>query len=340
MDNRRIIVLREGTLTIGDGYVLGVDSLGNELDITPARQQILRALADNLNHPVKYEVLFRAYSGNVIGYRRELVVDLIHGMPQCIKSAIKNQRNVGYRLIGEIKSDATSNYVLKEQQPHITNEITTNHAKEECLSVLVGDYYGFFLDPTGTGAALGAYIRVGSCTEESGLVVNAVLGIRTDAVLYDDVVNQVFLGEGKEYFAQYERFREMLSENDKRCFWGSGQVRFVKNAAEFTLITPRNAKWTIMIDIGNYLGGGRSRHSGDDGKYRGGLGVYAALSTQYGTFCGRFGIVRREFHNSLRMSLKNSELQEMLKLSRVDDRKPLSTSPQEDNYWYSWFMSE
>jgi hypothetical protein len=112
-----------------------------------------------------------------------------------------------------------------------------------------------------------------------------------------------------------------------------------KTAAEFTLTNPRDTKWSLMIELSNYFQGGRSRHSMDDGKYRGGLGLYLALISPYGIFSGKFGMVRKELYKP-NHSLNNSEIQEMLKLSTRDGKIPLMVDPREDNYWYSWFMSE
>ena len=336
MNDRQTITLDNGTtLTVSEKYVSCRDCDNKEVLLSVEKQRIIRTLANNLNSPVDKETLYKAYTQSDYCDDPERVVGMIYKMPNCIRDYILTIRGIGYRLVEHLP-----NKCAPKNDTSVDSRETVDKTPQarNCPGILTGDYYGFFLDPVGLGTVVGAYIRIEDGGQEP--VVSAVLGIRTDSVLFSGDLAQIFSCPRSTRPELYHAFHEELSKNDRRCFWCSGQVRMVKTVAELTLTTPKGAQWSMVFELGNYLDGGRSkRHHGDDAKYRGGLGLCIALSTQYGTFAGKFGMVRKEFC-SAKQSLTNTQLQTILQRSIQDANIPLMIDPREDNYWYSWFMSE
>ena len=339
MKNPQTIALGNGTTLVpGDGFVLCRDRNNKDVHLSLEKQRLIMALIDNLNYPVYKETLYKAYTQCDYGYDPSRVAGMIYNMPSCIRPYILTERGIGYRLVGHIENHQRTNYTAPVQD---SGSVDQMFATNKSLEFLTGDYYGFFLDPVGLGTVLGAYIHIEDCSQgqEPELAVSAVLGIRSDQALFGDGIGQIFSGGKANNYNRYQTFYAGLGENDRRCFWCDGNVRMRKTAAEFTLSTPTDTKWSLLIELSNYFEGRRNRHSGDDGKYRGGLGLYMALLSPYGIFAGKFGMVRKELYKPNRQ-LNHSETQKMLKLSTRDGRIPLMVDPREDNYWYSWFMSE
>jgi hypothetical protein len=243
------------------------------------------------------------------------------------------ERGVGYRLSGNWAQDDQNLQLPREQMMEMSGGNIP-------LKQFSSDFYGFFLDPSGTGSVVGAYIHVdeANCEHPTELDVTAVLTVRSDEVLFSEAFFEVFHAEAAQRYARYEAFRKGLSENDRRCFWAKGKLNMINSTAELTLIAANNAKWTFFIEIDNYLKSNRQKKGSGHGNYRGGLGIFVAVSSQYNTCAGKFGIIHKDYCPP-NLSLKNGQMQELLKLSEKDGRIPLQIGPREDNQWYSWFMS-
>lgn len=324
MKSPQIIVLDNGATVYVTEDQVTYEPCGEADRFTVSMQRVIMKLAQNLNRYVTYRELHEVYDGRAMEDMGRNLQRMKDKMPPAIKGAIQTKNGLGYRLVGTA--------VDTPRQETFTGESPAQ---------LAGDYYGFFLDPVGSGSVLGGYLRIeeGEDPRASELPVSGVLGIRSDSVLFSEELAGIFAEAPANRYAQYQDFHRACSPNDRRCFWGEGRIRLVKNAAELTLTTPKGAKWTVMIDLSNYLGGGRGRYPGEDGNYRGGKGIFAALSTQYGTLAGKFGMIRKSFCKP-EISLKNPDLQEMLKMTHQSETTPLMVLPIEDNYWYNWFMSQ
>lgn len=334
MEDLRTIKLSNGTvLMIGDQFLICKDSEGVEVRLSVEKQRIIKALADHLNYPVTKEELYQAYTQGDNLYNSERVVGMIYNMPACIKANIVTERGVGYRLAGNWVQDAPNGQLPREQMTHGSGENIP-------LNRFSGDYYGFFLDPSGTGSVVGGYMHMDEANDEhpTELDVTAVLTVRSDKVLFSEAFSEAFHAETEQRYDRYEAFRKDLSENDRRCFWTKGKLNMINSTAELTLIATNNAKWTFFIEIDNYLKSNRQRKGPGHGSYRGGLGIFVAVSTQYNTCAGKIGIIHKDFCPK-NLSLKNGQMQELLKLSEKDGRIPLRIDQREDNQWYSWFMS-
>lgn len=317
-----IVTLANGTTLYIEEDQVTYEPCVEEEKFTVSMQRVVRELARNLNHHVSYDKLYQVYDGRACEDKGRHLQRMRDKMPSVIKSAIKAKNNLGYKLIG------TPVDIEARPQP------------SGGLGVLTGDYYSFFLDPLGSGAVLGGYIRIEEGEARAAeLPVTAVLGVRSDGVLFGERIGEIFLAEPSERYARFRALHKDCSPNDRRFFWGEGKLRFVNTYAEMTLSTPKGAKWTLMLDLNKFLTGGRGRYPGEDGKYRGGKGIYVALATQYDTFAGKIGIIRTSFCKP-QMSLKDSDLQELIQQTVTNGNIPLRVPSIEDNYWYNWFMSK
>ena len=322
MKSPRIISLDNGTTLYVTEDQVTYEPSGDTDRFTVSMQRVVMKLAENLNCYVPYGELHQVYDGRAmedIGRNLQRMKDK---MPPAVKGAIQTKNGLGYRLVGtpvEAPQDTAGNGP----------------------ALLTGDYYDFFLDPVGSGAVLGGYLRIEDLGDPGAteLPVSGVLGIRSDSILFSDALSGIFAEDPANRYARFRDFHAQCSPNDRRCFWSEGSVGLVKDAAELTLSTRKGAKWTVVIELGNYLSGGRGRNRSEDGKYRGGKGIVMALSTQYGTFAGKFGIIRTSFCKS-QISLKNPDLQQMLKITDRCPQIPLMVPSIEDNFWYNWFMSQ
>lgn len=322
MKNPQIVTLENGTVLCIEKDQVTYEPCAPGDKFTVSMQRVVIELARNLNRYVPYEQLHEVYEGRACEDMGRNLQRMKEKMPPAIKGAIKTKNGLGYQLAGT------------PADPRIQPPGNQGPA------LLAGDYYGFFLDPVGSGQVLGGYIRIekGECDRDTEMSVSAVLGIRSDCILFGEGVADIFSAEPADRYAQFRSLHARCSPNDRRCFWGEGTVRLVKTFAELTLTTPKGAKWTVMLDLDNYLSGGRGSDPGENGKYRGGKGIYMALATQYDTFSGKFGIIRKNFRKN-QIGLKDPKLQALLQTG-TDGILPLRVTPIEDNYWYNWFMSE
>lgn len=344
MKNLQEITLSNGTLLrIEDGMVACWDSDHARIDLTRGQNDIVYKLARNLNHPLSMNQLYESYSGDDASIDNKGISNKVHKMkrslPECIRDTIKSVRGYGYQLDGTLgwnaNHDSSSNFVgLK-----VVSEIQFGR-----VSDLAGDYYGYYLDPLGTGAVLGAYIHIenaGSALEPQ-LDAYSVLGIRSEYVLLGDNISEIFKNKGKNYKERFKLFKKGLNVNDQRCSWWQGNVNADGTLAIIDLLkSDTGAKWKIILDIKEYIRCRRDREREDD-YYRGGLGLVLATRTLHGTACFRLGLIRKTFIKQA-ISMNNEDMKSRLKL--LDDSKeamwkPLKLSGWLDKHWYDWIMTE
>lgn len=325
---KQITLINGATLYLTEGLVTCVDSANHRHSFTSGQQKLLWKLAENLDCPVSTAALYEAYAGSgpQIDGRgiRDNVAKLKNTLPDCVKSAIKSMRGYGYLLMG-----------MPEQSTALPAA-----GSDSPVPLRAEEYFGYFLNPVGDGSVLGAYLHIKNRGSQQApqLYAYAVFAVRSDAVLYGQDIVEIF-SESGNYGQQFEAFKDKCSDNDRRCFWGEGQVQLNNTVAHISFSTPTNAKWELILEMGNYLSGGRKQYRGDAGKYRGGMGILIGVSTQFSTFACKLGLVHKSFVKPS-LSLKNEELKKMLRISENNGWNPLMVEPREDNYWYNWFMSE
>lgn len=303
--------------------------------LTYSQQQVICKLVENINQPVSYLDLYASYSVSASDVAvpndtntRITIAKLKATFPYYIKEAITSERKIGYKLIAKSKIPIDKSKI---------SQIENTHEGHELLYDLVGDYYGFYLDPLGTGATLATYIHI-----DQYLNAYAILNIRNDEVLSSNSISTIFCPENqKSYYDGFRKFQKDLDENNKRCSFGQGTVSADGSILIITLKTPhgRGEKWTIVIDLSNYLSCARS-HSNENDRYRGGLGLVFASRTINGTMCFRIGLVRKKFIKNF-FCLDNAEIKSRLQIlddSRNAIWRPLKLSGFLDKIWYNWIM--
>lgn len=333
LDNDVILQIRGELVTCQDHS-------GAPLELTRGQQKLLGKLCHNLNQPVSMADLYKAYTGEAPVIDAKGVADNLAKMkntlPRCIRSCVKSVRGFGYRLEGHRDNQASSAPAADHTGP-AGNSMGM-------LADLAGDYCGFYLDPLGTSTVLAAYIRIENqgTRRSPELTAYALLGIRSEKVLLSQELHNVFHQTQGRYQDAFRDFKKSLTDNDRRCSWAQGEVFSEGNLAIIDLLTnTTGGKWTIMLDIAGYLQCGRDRDCESDG-YRGGLGLVLSSRTLHGTYCSRFGVIRREFiHDTL--LLNHEEMKNKLKV--LDDSKdafwkPLKLSGWLDKLWYDWFMND
>lgn len=303
--------------------------------LTYSQQQVICKLAENINQPVSYSDLYASYSDPDSDVAvpndtntRVTIAKLKATFPYYIRESIASERKIGYKLIAKSMLPIDKSKI---------GQLENTHEGHEFLYDLVGDYYGFYLDPLGTGATLATYIHI-----DQHLNAYAILNIRNDEVLSSNSISTIFCSENQEsYYNSFRKFQKDLDENNQRCSFGEGTVSSDGSISIITLRTPhgRGEKWTIVIDLSNYLLCGRS-HSSENDLYRGGLGLVFASRTTNGTMCFRIGLVRKKFFKSF-FSLNNAEIKSRLQIlddSRNAIWRPLKLSGFLDKIWYNWIM--
>ena len=329
MNQRKELTLITGVhLLIDRSSLLCYDADDSEIVLTRGQELLLKKLADHANHAVSMSDLYEAYSGDTatiddIGIR-DNIAKMKNTLPACIKHSIKSVRGYGYKLM------------TKQFSPTYTGENEDNTTeKSENPAGLIGDYFGFLLDPVGNGSVLGAYFHIEKANRNS-LSVSAVLGIRdTNMLLSQDLVD-VFSSEKADYHQNFKEFIDRHSTNNKRCFWAEGDLQCHNAVAELRLKTPIDARWNIWLNLSRFLE--RDKHDSHY-TYKGGLGFAVAATPSYGTFCCKFGLVRTSYLTQPQ-KLSDPELKSMLQLSSIHDFSPLLLDIQKDRYWYNWFSSE
>lgn len=338
MNQSRDIIFPNGCrLTFTGEWLVCYDESDHVIKLTRGQEKLLNKLANNVNSAVSMSALYEAYAYAPFVEDnediRENVTKMKNTLPGCIKGYIKSVRGYGYKLI-----DTNSSQARNIEKP--TNLTGRSHrmVEQSNISGLVGDYYGFCLDPVGNGAVLGAYIHIENRGDKQNpdITVSAVLGIRNDDILLSERLAEVFSGAEGTYHRKFKDFISTHSANNKRCFWAEGKINVHGNVAEIALRTPIDAKWNIWMDIGSYLD---RRQNDEDYRYKGGIGLAVALTPSYGTFCCKFGLVREVYLGSS-VTLNDSDLKQMLRISDNTGWNPLSLDVRADRYWYNWFMTE
>lgn len=322
-------------LNIENSRVLKIK--GQDHALTSAQQKIICKLAINANQPVSYLELYNSYSDNYIEAPNSSDVHLTvsklkNTLPKYIKDAIVSERKFGYKLI--VKNFISCGDTI--EATYKISEIPPSIDTDQLLYDLVGDYYGFYLNPLGTGSTLGAYLHI-----DSSLNAYAILNLRSDDVLRSDNVSDIFRSEHQNYYDRFLEFQRNLDENNKRCFFSKGSISCDGPLISIDLSVQKDAesKWKILIDSTNYSSSTRE-HLSENDNYRGGLGLVLASRTINGTMCFRIGLVRKAFRNDF-FHLENSEIQARLQI--LDDSKnavwrPLKISGFLDKIWYNWIM--
>lgn len=347
MKNPREITLSNGTTLRIEGNMLwGFDNKFHPIDFTPAQRKILHKLAMNLNCPVSMIALYEAYADQGVQVDDKGISDNVakvkNTIHDSVKSSVKSVRGYGYKLIGTQNHQIENNLSVHTDAMPISAKSPVESSGH--FSDLTGDYYGFYLDSLGTKSILSTYIHI----ENAGtvacpqLTAYAVFGIRSNEVLMGDDLSQVFIGPAKDYHDAFTTFKHTLSDNGKRCSWLCGPI-----CADGTIVNiqlqKNNSpeKWTILLDISEYLRCKRDRENESD-FYRGGLGITLASRTVHGTFCFRLGLVRKSCIND-EMIQNQEEMKERLNIldgSKDALWKPLKLSGWLDKIWYEWIMNE
>lgn len=345
---KQIRLSNEAVLHIEAGIVTCFDRNLHQFELTRGQQKMLHKLADNINHPLPMSILYEAYTGEATPNDsrgiRDNVAKMKNTLPNCIKTAIKSVRGYGYKLIGSVEDCACQGMVMFHQTP---NQIPVNDSKAENINEplldLVGDYYGYYLDPLGTSAVLGAYLHIERADDiyPPKLAAYAVLGIRSDHIFLSNEIEEIFHQTGQKYKDAYKEYKQTLDSNDRRCYWGQGDIDTDENLVIITLITSdTGARWEIIIDLYEYLERQKYRENEND-FYRGGMGLALVSRDIHGTFCLRLGLIRKT-RTKQSVSLSTVELRNKLKIS--DDSKdavwkPIKLSRWIDKLWYDWIMN-
>lgn len=337
------ITLSNGTLLrIEDGMVACWDSDHARISLTRGQNDIVYKLARNLNHPLSMNQLYEAYSGDDASIDNKGISNKVHKMKDslhpCIKDAIKSVRRYGYQLEGELGSNMNQDNTSEFEGLNVASETQFGRASE-----LMGDYYGFYLDPLGKGSVLGSYIHIENTgtRDKPQMTAYAIAGIRGKEALLGNEIANIFNGPVKNYYNSYKKFKEELSDNDRRCSWLQGTLSSDGELATLHLSSINSQMtWTIILDIKEYMRCRRDREKDND-FYRGGLGLVLALKTVHGTISFRLGLVRKSFLKKT-MIQNNNEMADRLKL--LDDSKdamwkPLKLSGWLDKLWYEWIMN-
>lgn len=342
MHNPLKIVLKGGAILLVNTEEKWVRCMNRDPEcehMTRAVQLMICTLVKNLNAPVRSVDLYNSYSGenateNSV-YIRTAVTKMKRTFPLYVRQAVLSERGYGYKLIGDFVSTDVS---LDERS------IEEGDKEKGSFYDLIGDYYGFYLDPLGTGAVLGGYLHIEKKigTENSQMKAYAILNLRNDKILFSEDVMGIFTQNEQCYRKSFLEYKKNLDKNNQRCLFCEGCVNSDGSIAIITLAVDGNgAKWNIIIDLKEYLNCSRIRINEND-YYRGGLGLAFISRTINGTSCFRMGLVRNAFVKEF-ISLENEEMKDRLKL--LDDSKdaiwkPLKLSGWLDKLWYNWMMSD
>lgn len=343
MENLQNITLPNGVvLRIMDGIVTCTDADQSSVHLTLSQQKMIRTLAQKLNFPVSIAELYAGYTDTIeyIDTKgiRENVAKMKNTFPGCVKDYILSERGYGYKLVSASAQEAHKN---------TGNKNLTNSWSPECndkrITELAGEYYGFYLDPLGKGYVLGSYFFIynAGTADNTQMRVCAIVGIRDKEILHAGVIQDIFTSHPSDYYDSFVKFKRILNDNDKRCFWLQGSLSRDDNLVTMHLASRNSHEtWTVILDIAEYLCCGRDWDHDND-LYRGGLGLVLALKTAYGTISFRLGLVRKALlsHELLHADEERKEWLKIQDDSKNAVWKPLELSTQLDKLWYDWFMN-
>lgn len=255
-----------------------------------------------LKHPGKtipYDTLYNSYpnKGAKCGAASALTKERSR-LPQDIKENVKNEYGCGYRLL--LQQEQTA-------EPPAEKETPTGIIGD--IGDLLGEYYGFYLDPT--GQLTGAYLHIQEDAEGCGCKMNAdgIFGLRSDELMQK--VPQVFHGEAP-YAEQFKKFKEALTGPQRKCFFASGELReFDQHVVAITLAREHIDRWNIVINIKDFMLDPRPRDC-DRNLYRGGMAMMIGCWTKSGIVAYRIAFVRKSWFNPKIMTLQSQDLKDML----------------------------
>lgn len=259
--------------------------------------QILSYLLRHPGKTVPYEVLYNSYpnKGAKCGAASALTKERSR-LPQDIKENVKNEYGCGYQLL--LQQEQTA-------EPLAEKETATGVIGD--IEDLLGEYYGFYLDPT--GRMTGAYLRLYKDPECAGITANAILDIRSDEALKR--MPQVFTAEGAPC-EQFKILKQSLTGEQRKCFWNSGELQvFDKHVVAITLSRQFSDRWNIVINIKDFMLDPRPRDC-DRNLYRGGMAMMIGCWTKSGIVACRIGFVRKSWFNPHIMTLQSQDLKDML----------------------------
>lgn len=333
MSHKPKIYLANGvTLHISNGLLTCMDEDDTIIALTAGQQKLLKKLAETPNRPVPFDTLYAAYTNEdqqltYAGISNSNLAKMKRTFPNCIRPYIKNVRNVGYYL---------------EAAPQPTDSPRESHNDISYLTQLCGDYYGFYLDPLGTGELLSAYFHIETAGNNDAAQLNAfiIFGIRSREVLFSPELRNIFSKNVLDPKTAVEAYKDTLSENDRRFSYGEGMVLCNENMASIVLNMNRGS-FELLLSLENYIKGGRKKER-EENFFRGGMGLLISTKTFHGTYCIRMGLVKKEFLKDGFFE-KQEEIKRMLKIhdsSETAEWKPLKLSETLDRLWYNLFMSE
>ena len=343
MKNPQQILLSNGTiLRIEENMLWGFDSCHRPIKLTPAHRKILHCLASKLNSPVSMMELYEAYSHQGVEIDNKGISDnvtkLKNTLPPSVKPSVRSVRGYGYKLLGTCEQ-----HTEDQHHSHLSPEENPSQSPGR-FADLTGDYYGFYLDPFGKQAILGAYLHIENTgtARQPQLTAYAIVNVRSTETLLSDEIAQVFADSSRDYQAAFKTFKHGLSDNGKRCSLLHGPID-----ADGTLVdihlkkddTPEH--WKILLDMAESLRCRRERKNEKD-FYRGGLGITLASRTIHGTFCFRLGVVRRTCMSDAMLRNHDEMISRLKILDDTEDAmwKPLKLSGYKDKVWYEWIMNE
>lgn len=336
MEKQKLRLKSGGYLEVTGNDAAYVDGSGLDRHLTQSEQAILAMLVRGGGQTVTYQTLYEGYSSqSSFGEINQMVADIKTHMYPELKECIRVSRGRGYRL------DMTKFIAEAPAEPAPLLPAVPAEPSVPWLKQLAGDYCGFFLDPVGDGTVLGAYLHIENLVIDGSahLYVNGVLGIQSDQVLCHPGLPAVFSGDRSRYYGNYHALKKQFSRNDRRCFFGTGEVRAQGTVAVIPMTTSLDSQWTILLELGKYIYYVQNITKSEDYLYRGGLGLLVSLANAHGKFCCRCALVRREFMRpSIRLT--NPVIRDMLKIPDTLSWSPLKLDTQLDREWFNWFMKD
>lgn len=335
MEKQRLRFKSGGYLEISGNDAAYVDSVGNDRHLTESEQTILAMLVRAGGQTVTYRALYEGYSKQTsFGEINQMVADIKTHMYPELKDCIRVSRGRGYRL------DMTKFESETPPAPVSTPAMAPVEQPVPWLKRVSGDYYGFFLDPVGDGSVLGAYLHIENLVVDnrSRLFVNGILGIQSDHVLHHPELPAVFSGDRSRYYENYHTLKKQFSRNDRRCFFGTGEVRAQGTVVVIPMTTSLDSQWTMLLELGKFIYVQNIKKS-EDYPYRGGLGLLVTLANAHGKFCCRCALVRKEFMRPT-IRLTHPVIRDMLKIPDTLSWQPLKLDTQLDREWFNWFMKD
>lgn len=344
IERGEIILLNDTKLIIDGAFIRCFDSDGKEWKLTAGQQKFINKLQLE-SYQASYEGIFEAYSPGKKGALdddtiRDNVVKMRSTFPKCIKSNIIAIRGTGYQLKVKNSIVRATNYGCEYPADSLLSQ-----SKHNVLTYLLGDYYGYYLDPTGIGDILGACIHIENMGDTNiiELKAYAVLGLCNEQRLYDDEIIQIFREPSHDYKGAYNAFYEKLSRYERNCIWAQGEVHIEGNLVTIDLNMSNSVgKWSVVFDLKDYIESQEMDESASE-RYPGGLGLAVASRTKDGTYSFRLGLIEKELSNPTLHTFESNEMKQQLKIidgSREAEWKPLKLSNFLDKQWRKWIMKK